>query len=344
MWHVDNQTPFGAHGYFVRDRDGAEYWVVAVRAKFRVLNNGRTELHETQAPPNLAPRYADPHNLELVEESDFVPFRPGADILLQGFVFATDPNPNALHPFGFRVGSLQKVGEARPRRRIRKKSKTWELIHQDPFEPVPLSWTESLGGLDPVIDPYSPARHPSNPIGRGWLANLTTAPDGVELEMPRIENIYDFYDPGRPLPQPFGFGPLQPSWQPRLGFAGTYDDVWRKTRSPLLPADFSDSFYQAAPADQIYPDDLKGGEPVFIEGMHPEGPYEFSLPRFHLRASTKLANRRVTQRFRIVSVHIDGTEKTVDLVWNSHLLCTGREHQLEESRLILLRQLRPSAL
>jgi hypothetical protein len=30
MWQVDNYTKLAAHGYFVRDRDGAEYWVINV--------------------------------------------------------------------------------------------------------------------------------------------------------------------------------------------------------------------------------------------------------------------------------------------------------------------------
>jgi hypothetical protein len=44
MWQVENRTPFAAAGYFERDRDGAEHWVVALRARFAVRDDGLVSL------------------------------------------------------------------------------------------------------------------------------------------------------------------------------------------------------------------------------------------------------------------------------------------------------------
>ena len=37
----------------------------------------------------------------------------------------------------------------------------------------------------------------------------------------------------RYVPQGFGF--IAPHWEPRVGFAGTYDEAWQKNRAPHLP-------------------------------------------------------------------------------------------------------------
>jgi hypothetical protein len=340
MWQVENRTPLAAHGYFARDRNGAEHWVVAVRGKFRVRADGQAELHEHQMPPRLAPVYADSNNLELWEESDFAPFRPHVDVFLRGFVYATSNTTTAMQPFGFRLGALQKLAGALPARRIRKRAGSWELFGQSVFEPVPLRWTESLGGIDRFSpDTRSAVAHPLNPIGRGWSAHLASAPNGAEIDLPRVESLQHAYHPNHPMPLPVGFGPIQPAWHQRLAHAGTFDEAWRVSRAPLLPGDCSNQFYQAAPPDQIYPDELRGGEPVTVYGMHPEGNYAFWLPKLHLRANTKLAGQWNRHHFRLISVSIDGTAKTLDMVWNAHLLCTGQDHRLEVSRVTLLREL-----
>ena len=43
------------------------------------------------------------------------------------------------------------------------------------------------------------------------------------------------------------FGPVGRHWEPRVRYAGTYDDRWTEDRMPLLPKDFDDRFHNAAP-------------------------------------------------------------------------------------------------
>ena len=50
--------------------------------------------------------------------------------------------------------------------------------------------------------------------------------------------------------RPAGFGPIPPHWQPRLRYAGTYDEAWQRDRYPLYPTDLDDRFFLCSPEDQ----------------------------------------------------------------------------------------------
>jgi hypothetical protein len=78
-------------------------------------------------------------------------------------------------------------------------------------------------------------------------------------------------------PPPAGFGFLARGWQPRLGYAGTYDKKWLEERYPFLPLDFDDRHHQGAPEDQQC-DYLRGGETVRLTNLTPEGRAEIKLP------------------------------------------------------------------
>ncbi|MBA9832053.1 MULTISPECIES: DUF2169 family type VI secretion system accessory protein [Burkholderia] len=49
---------------------------------------------------------------------------------------------------------------------------------------------------------------------------------------------------------PVGLGVVGRAWTPRLQFAGTYDETWRKTRWPYHPVDHDFHYWNGAPADQ----------------------------------------------------------------------------------------------
>jgi hypothetical protein len=89
---------------------------------------------------------------------------------------------------------------------------------------------------------------------------------------------------------PACFAPVAPNWQPRAGFAGTYDDNWQQTRAPYLPDDYNPRFMNVAPPDLIYPGYLQGGEAVRVIGMHPAGDLGFALPYVNL--SNKVLRKR----------------------------------------------------
>ena len=57
MFLIDNRTPFAAERGWVRDRNGAEVWLVAVKCTFDILPDGSTEVAKEQPPVLLLPQH-----------------------------------------------------------------------------------------------------------------------------------------------------------------------------------------------------------------------------------------------------------------------------------------------
>ncbi|MEP6652619.1 MAG: hypothetical protein ABJA82_04640 [Myxococcales bacterium] len=51
MWQIENRTPFAAGQGWVRDRNGAETWIVAMKTTFDVRLDGSTALASVQPKP-----------------------------------------------------------------------------------------------------------------------------------------------------------------------------------------------------------------------------------------------------------------------------------------------------
>ena len=154
----------------------------------------------------------------------------------------------------------------------------------EPFVSMPLVYERAFGGRDHADHDADAGpgeagargegrvlAEERNPVGAGfrgrrWLAR------GSALRLPNLE------DPRRPWravgdrPPPAGFAFVAPCWQPRCAYAGTYDDVWRTTRAPFLPADFDARFCNAASADLTFDGGLFGGEPLVLDGREPARP------------------------------------------------------------------------
>ena len=73
MWRIDNRTPFAAERAWVRDRDGSEIWLVAVKATFDIRPDGTTAIAEEQPPVLRVPEYhGEPGKSSIKYESDLV--------------------------------------------------------------------------------------------------------------------------------------------------------------------------------------------------------------------------------------------------------------------------------
>lgn len=167
MWAVSNNTPFSADGYFIRDRDGKEYWCVAVRGRFRARPDGMTDLLEPQ-PIRLSPAYRDAEANELLADADFAPFRPAADILVNGSAVAPDEKPIDRIDVTVAVGTMTKqaavTGEARMVKKARLGGRRKERASR-----VELSWRRSLGGSDLLRMMMGPSVKPIQLAGAGHV-------------------------------------------------------------------------------------------------------------------------------------------------------------------------------
>jgi len=327
MWQVDNRTPFAAERGWVRDRNGAEVWLVAVKCTFDIKPDGTTEVSPDQPPVLRVPEYTDePGKSSLKYEADLVLTKTTTDVVAIGHAYAPEGRPVAQMEVGLRVGPIQKVVRVSGDR-------TWGghgASPPRPFAKMPLTYERAFGGVD------ARSEHPDrdwdwrNPVGTGFAVSRDNLA-GVAL--PNIEYPDEVVGAWSDRPRPAGFGPVGSHWQPRAGLAGTYDDDWMKKRRPLLPDDFDDRFFQYAPEDQQAPAFLRGGEPVVLYRLTPEGDLRFFLPKVVLGFDTRFydGTREIHKMRRLHAVILEPDYPRVSLVWHTALPCHFKVQKLERT-------------
>ena len=189
MWAIENQTPFAAECTFVRDRDGSEIWLVAVRATFTISPDGLLRVSEEQDPVAQAPKYfGKPGKSSLRCDTDLPRTKPGTDVLINGTAYVPNGKPQTEIEVGFRVGDLQKKllvsGPA-----VWEKSLGFTVPGTpQPFTQMPITYERAFGGqmnekTSSSLYPYSE----SNPMGVGIDATLGAALPSVRYPGSRIE-------------------------------------------------------------------------------------------------------------------------------------------------------------
>jgi hypothetical protein len=314
MGKVQNFTPFMATGAWTRDREGGEVRLIAVRCTFRINRDGTTSVAEEQGPEALAPKYrGDPATSSLLYDSDFYLTKPTTDVLLHGHAYAPEGKSTAQLDVTMRVGDVHKTLRVSGNRRGLTASSA-EL-----FTRMPLTYERAYGGRepDPPRDPDRPRFEPRNPVGTGFAGTPT----------PNVEY------PGLSLTsRPAGFGPIPPHWHPRVRYAGTYDEAWRRDRCPLYPDDLDDRFFLCSPEDQQPSEYLRGGEPVELLNLTPGGRLAFSLPRVAFGFETQFrGSDRVQHRGKLHTVILEPDVPRVILVWRTELPCHARALKLERT-------------
>ena len=116
-----------------------------------------------------------------------------------------------------------------------------------------------------------------------------------------------------------GFGFIGRDWQPRLRFAGTYDEQWQQERMPFLPSDFDNRFHNAAHPDLIAPGYLAGNEAVEITGCARSGRLAFQLPNVQPRCAVALHKSRDESAMKLNTVLVDTDTMTLSLLWKTEV-------------------------
>jgi hypothetical protein len=318
MWQVENLTPFADERAWVRAPDGSEVWLVAVKATFEiVLETGQTEVADEQPPVlRLPEHHGDPSTSSIKYDCDLVYAKHATDILVIGHAHAPNSVPVEWLDCGFEVGTLSKhvrvfgdrvwgaLGPSRPQ----------------PFVSMPLIWERAFGGVDERSSTPQTDWYWQNPVGRGFV---TAAARAAGRPLPNLEDPNYLISGWRDRPSPAGFGVVASHWQPRIGFAGTYDERWTKTRNPLPPDDFDLRFLQSALPDQQAPHFLVGGEPVLLRHLHPRGSIAFDLPTVRLDFESRFVDgtRERHPPCRLHTVILEPDHPRVSLVWHSALPC-----------------------
>jgi hypothetical protein len=261
--------------------DGRELLVVVVKGTFRLPpSDAPVRLHEQQLALTMADTFTGAPGLSApLLEMDFAPRKPVPEVLLQGCAHAPQGIAAARVPVGLRIGGWQKSFAVVGNRYWQGSPRAIQASEPVPFITQAISYDTAFGGTE--MRHADPARHAAcarNPVGRGFQPGLRSDwLDGTPL--PNTEEL------GKPVSTPDGdyrpmaFGPLGRAWEPRRGYAGTYDAKWLERDYPFLPADFNALYHQGAPSDQHLPVAMPG-QPVVLINLTPDGHRAFVLPAF----------------------------------------------------------------
>lgn len=327
MWLIDNRTPFAAERGWVRDRDGAEIWLVAVKATFDVRDDGFTQLAKEQPPVlRLPEHHGEPGRSSIKYEADLVLAKKTTDIVVVGHAHAP-PGRTVTHmDVGFKVGPVQKVLRVSGDRRWNANGMT----AAEAFRTMPLVYERAFGGVDRASATPDTDWEWRNPVGTGFAISSRNTHG---LALPNIEDPKQAIRAWSDRPAPAGFGAIASHWQPRARLAGTYDERWQKTRAPLLAEDLDDRHFQCAPVDQQAPHWLRGGEPVVLLGLTPGQDLRFTLPRLHLGFETHFydGERRTHSTKHLHTVILEPDFPRLSLVWHTALSCHFKVHKLERT-------------
>jgi hypothetical protein len=326
---IENRTPFAFQPLFVSDEEGRPLLVVVVKATYAIVAGTRLELAPKQAEPKVAGEYwGDPDSSSPKYEPEVSLSKPATDVVLIGHACARARDITEVL-CEVRLGALHKAVRVLGDRVWLRSLGTATMTRPRPFERIPLVYEKAFGGWDRT--PSDPGQHtfePRNPVGIGFHSKQGKLVEGARL--PNLE------DPKQPLrgwqdtPPPAGFGFIAPSWQPRIGYAGTYDGAWQKDRMPLLPKDFDPRFFSAASPGLVAPGFLKGNEPVVIDNASPGGRLAFTLPgippprcRIHRRGGV---THDVETRLDTIILNTD--ENLVFLLWRGRQALRVGPHEV----------------
>lgn len=326
MWAVVNQTRFKADRAFARDADGAEIWIVAVRATFQFNEHGEISLAEKQQDVCLAPKYfGEPGKSSLKYDMDLVRVKSGTDILLHASAHAPNGEPATSVDVGWSIGPLSKQLRVIGDRTYQRGPLGLTPSRPAPFTTLPIRYERALGGLL-ATQPDAP-RDPINTVGVGRAPIL-------EGPVPNCEFLGESFLSTKAKSLVPGFGPIPCNWPPRVKLAGTYDDAWKKDRQPLVPVDFQNDYFRCAPADQQVAGFLQGGEEVVLRNLTPEGEVSFQLPRVTLGFTTHIDGGTQQHRAQLHTVILEPDDRRLVMVWQTSLPCHHTLYTLKQTTVI----------
>lgn len=341
MWLLTNSTPFAAERTWVRDKDGAEVWLVAVRGSFLIQADGKLVLDTEQTEVSRIPKFSGKAGLSsLIDECDLVHTKVRTDVLVYGSAYSLGGRPATSVNVRLKLANIDKTLRLQGDRRWQRGILGDGLSSPEPFKQIPIVYERAFGGTDQKArDPKEHQWEPRNPVGTGFATRKEHLIDELAPNVEDPRSPYQDWRQGRPA----GFGPIARHWSPRVELAGTYDEDWENTRKPLLPSNFEERFYQCAPEDQQVNGFLKGGEVVELHNMTPDGFLTFRLPKVTLALTTHFYDGTSTQHRAVVhTLNLYPDKRSFQIVWHSQLPCHHKVNKLKVTGITLKKRINAS--
>jgi hypothetical protein len=282
---IANASPFATLAVPYVAPDGREVVVALVKATFVRTRAGRVVLADDQVPVRPGDVVYDPDAQEssVRYPSDVGAEKRGTDVVVVGDAIAKAPVPavDVIVQVRDRKVPLRVHGE-------RVYYRSLGRIAVSPaasFERKRISYEGAYGGTS---DDFSVVER-RNPVGRGVARSAAQLAD---KPAPVIEHPAHPITSAGDSPEPVGFGAIGSHWMPRSSFAGTFDEIWQKTRMPLLPLDFDARYFNVAHPSLQFDEHLGAPDAVAILGMVPDGLWQVELPPLPVAIHGKLDDGR----------------------------------------------------
>jgi len=329
---IDNRTPFAVTPLFIADEDGRPIVVPVIKATFDVTPHGDVAVSETQVPVDFKGKlHGEPAKSSPRLEPDIAFIKLATDCVLLGH--AVSMHPTTQMDVGVRIGPVAKSVRVTGNRWWLDGAVGLTMSSPEPFQLIPLVYERAFGGWDRTPEQEKHHEYETrNPVGVGFVGKRGAPLVGAPL--PNIEDPFEMMTSPTSRARPVGFGFVGVEWQPRVAFAGTYDDAWSTDRAPLLPKDFDRRFFNAASEGLVAPGYLRGDEWVQAFGVTAEGPWAFRLPGVDPPVVTIAVplTGDVSLQTNLDTVIVDSDARRVTLIWRAFTPLRSGPHDVSALR------------
>lgn len=330
MFNIVNKTGFKVGMAVLSDKEGREQAVAMIKGTYCFDADGVVSLVEEQKDICMSDEYfGEPGKSSIQYASDVALRKGGTNISLVGHAYTYNDRTSQIDA-GISVGGLKKTVRVFGNRFWKYSFGMVSMSKAEPFEKMPLQYERAFGGEDKTHPKESKhAFEKRNPIGTGFRVNKTKEAIN-NLPLPNIELTSKQIKSWKDKPSPTGFGSISSSWEPRLGFAGTYDEAWEENTMPLLPDDFDDKFFDSANPDLIFKNFLQGGETVELYNLHPERQeVKFKLPQNLMKVSFYIKDDIIDVPADLDTIVFEPDDNCFTLLWRASADCFKKVLYLE---------------
>lgn len=318
------------------DVTGREHLVIVAKATWSIPEEGQRPRPLPPEPIAMVDEYwGAPGESPLRYGADLARFKPRCDVIFDATAHAPGGVAARELVAGFEIGPLLKrVRVTGPRvwNGSGNDVKGYQLGEPGLFLQVPMHFGLAFGGArwhERAGQALCEALE-ANPVGLGF-AGAATMDQLAGASAPQLSSVE------RPLERPTADGlPVALSavgrhWQPRRGFAGTYDEAWRREVFPMLPADFDDQFNQCAPLDQQMPYP-KGGESVRLVHLSQGRPdLRFVLPKLDMQVRVLRSDfSQAAPSANVDTLFFDVEHNRFTVVWRATLPIRRRIQEIKQ--------------
>jgi hypothetical protein len=321
MLQVLNHTPFAAMLSVFPDPRGVETAYAVVKATFRFTPEGLLPQVPSQPLLTSDVYWGEPAASSLRAAGEIALLKPGTDVLLSGRAIAPAPDTRVAD-VGLLVGPVRRVLRVFGDRQWQRGLGGWRISEPQPWSRMPIQWERAFGGVAPARGKAPAEREARNPVGCGLVAQGGDPLEGQLL--PNLEDPQALIQSPADRPTPACLAPIAPTWMPRVGFAGTYDEAWTQSRAPYLPRDFDPRYFHVAPPELIAPGFLQGGEPVRLIGFTVGEPLDFTLPQAGLDIAFDFDGAQRTGQPQLETVLFEPDAGRMQMLWRCALAVDKR--------------------